>query len=56
MSSKHSEASRARWALIPKEERIRRMRELAKKRQLLLGEKGRRKHANLMVKARKNKI
>lgn len=53
MSNKHSEASKARWSLISKEERSKRMSALALKRIEKMGAKGLKKHMQMMVKSRK---
>lgn len=54
MSNKHSEASKARWAAIPKEERSKRMSVLALKRIEQLGPLGVKKLIKKMVKAQKH--
>jgi len=49
MSIAHSIASKARWADVPKQERTRRMSELARRRHAALGTEERRANAMRMV-------
>lgn len=53
MSLKHSRASRARWAKVPKEERSKRMAALVALKHKKTSESDKRAHALLMVKGRR---
>ncbi len=55
MSAKHSAASKARWAKVPKEQRIKKMRKLAERKQRLMTVEERKKHALNMVYAKQGK-
>ena len=55
MSELHSEASKKRWAKIPKVERSARMSEIAKERMKNLSPQQRKKIGRALVKAREEK-